>query len=199
MRRYAVAAAIVAVLALVVWNQYRVSGNERALAAVASEIAGRDVGVRCQGFFLELVDIGWKAGEVRYHTDGRLSEETWLSRDTCRSIARYPEERTKTSFACVHVARPCGRDAIKVAYALAVLAHEAWHLRGITNEAQAECYALQTAALVAERFGAPRDQAQMLALWNFKEPYPNLPSNYRSHGCVDGGALDLTPGDGVWP
>lgn len=29
--------------------------------------------------------------------------------------------------------------------------------------------------------------------------YPRLPERYRSGACVDGGALDLRPGDPVWP
>ena len=199
MRIYAVAAAAVAALALGVWNQYRADGTERALAAVASEIAGRDVAVRCQGLIQYLVDVGWTAGEVHAEASGRPVDETRLDREVCADIERYPDERTKASFACVHVARPCGTEAASVAYSLKVLAHESWHLRGVWSEAQAECYALQTTRLVAERFGASSEQAQMVALWNFKEAYPLMPARYRSPECVDGGTLDLRPDDSVWP
>jgi hypothetical protein len=38
--------------------------------------------------------------------------------------------------------------------ALAVLAHEAWHLRGERNEGTTECYALQSAVDIGRRFGS---------------------------------------------
>jgi hypothetical protein len=197
--RWAALAAAVFVVAGVAWHQYREDEHERALAAVASEIAARPVSVRCQGFFQQLLDVGWTAGEVHFDAAGRPVDETRLDRDVCANLERYPEERTKSSFACVHVARPCDRSTSMVAYSLHLLAHESWHLRGVTDEAQTECYALQTTALVAQRFGASPEHAQMLALWNLKEAYPQLPQRYRTGACVDGGQLDLRPADAVWP
>ena len=37
--------------------------------------------------------------------------------------------------------------------ALAVLAHEAWHLRGESDEGTAECYALQSGVELGQRLG----------------------------------------------
>lgn len=197
--RYVVLAATVLFAGGVVWNQYREDGHERALAAIAGEIAGRPVSVRCQGVFQELLDIGWTAGEVQFEADGRPTDETRLDRSACADLERYPSARTEAAFACARVARPCNAREAKIAYSVHLLAHESWHLRGVANEAETECYALQTTALVAQRLGAPADEAQTLALWNLLEAYPMLPARYRTPACRDGGPLDLRPDSRVWP
>ena len=44
--------------------------------------------------------------------------------------------------------------------ALAVLAHEAWHLRGVRNEGTAECYAFQSGVALGQRLGLSEDAAR---------------------------------------
>jgi hypothetical protein len=81
----------------------------------------------------------------------------------------------------------------------ATLAHEVWHLHGISNEASTECNALQTTARAAELFGADSQSAQATAVYALQRLYPNLPDEYRRPDCVNGGPLDLRPADPVWP
>ena len=80
--------------------------------------------------------------------------------------------------------------------AVHTLAHEAVHLAGVRNEAEAECYGLQTVDLVAVRLGADRDTARALADYALARLYPALPSHYRTDACRDGGSLDLEDGHG---
>lgn len=182
-----------------VWNQYRESGHERALGLIASEIAGRPVGVACQGLPTELVDVGWTAGEVRFDETGRPSDETRLDRQVCRDLARFREALSAPELACVLRGDPCERRAAELAYAPGLLAHEAWHLRGVVDEARTECYALQSTALVAERLGAAPEQAAAVAAWSYARVYPGLPARYRTGLCRDGGPLDLRPGSPAFP
>jgi len=83
--------------------------------------------------------------------------------------------------------------------AVHTLAHEVWHLHGISNEAGTECNALQTTAGAAELFGADSQSAQATAVYALHRFYPNLPDEYRRPDCVNGGPLDLRPADPVWP
>ena len=46
--------------------------------------------------------------------------------------------------------------------ALAVLAHEAWHLRGVRNEGMTECYAFQSGVALGQRLGLSEDRARQL-------------------------------------
>lgn len=185
MRLAAIGLCFVILVTGLAWNQYREDGRERALAAVAGEIAGRPVKVRCQGLPSELLDIGWTAGEVYFAADGRPTDETRLKRGACGDLDRFREDP--------YTSDPDAR------YAVHILAHEAWHLRGVVDEATTECYALQTTALVARRLGAPPTEAQALAVWNLLAAYPMLPASYRRGDCRNGGPFDLRPTSPVWP
>jgi hypothetical protein len=197
MRYFAVS--LIALAAALWWNQHRTNGYERMLGRIASEIAGRPVAVNCQGLPSALVDISPRAGEVMFNEDGTPPDETTLKRDTCRYLERFENARSAPSFACVRRVERCEPSIGKIAASIRVLAHEAWHLRGVTNEAQTECYALQTTALVARRLGATPEQAQAVAAWNTRHVYPYLPSQYQSGECRDGGGFDLRRDSTEWP
>lgn len=82
--------------------------------------------------------------------------------------------------------------------AVKVLAHEATHIRGVDDEADTECYAMQRVASTARRLGmtgaVPRTLARVV--W---ENYDLMPSGYRTSICVDGGPFDLHPASTQWP
>ena len=87
-----------------------------------------------------------------------------------------------------------------LAFSVATLSHEAQHLRGILNEAQAECYGLQTITRTAELLGRSRAEGRYLAELYWRDEYPDIrDSAYRSKECRDGGKLDLHPASNVWP
>jgi len=83
--------------------------------------------------------------------------------------------------------------------AVHTLAHETWHLHGVSSEALTECNALQTTARAAELFGADPTAAQATAEYVWRFMYPLEPDEYRLAACVNGGADDLRPADPVWP
>jgi hypothetical protein len=190
---------VIALVAAAWWNQHRTNGHERALGRIASEIAGRPVEIHCQGLPSSLIDISNRAGEVRFNDDGTPPDEATLKRDTCRDLRRFAGVRAAPSFECVRRAAPCERSIGRIASAVRVLAHEAWHLRGVTNEAETECYALQTTAFAARRLGATAAEARAVALWNTRHVYRTLPSQYQTGECRAGGSFDLRRGTTVWP
>jgi len=173
--------------------------NEQRLGAIASAIAERPVEVKCPGMFARLFLFETVEGSVAFDADGRPVDEARLREGPCAELDDLAEGGRAAALACVERSTSCGDDAQTVARAVDVLAHEAWHLHGISNEADTECHSLQTMAWAAQRLGATEPQARGLARLQFETGYLLLPARYTSNGCRDGGAQDLRPADPRWP
>jgi len=86
--------------------------------------------------------------------------------------------------------------------ALAVLAHEAWHLRGERDEGRTECYALQSGVELGRRLGLSEDRSRQLMRQQFTENALRTGASveYRVPAeCRDGSPLDLRPADDRFP
>ena len=179
------------------WQFVRREENENRLALVASEIALRDVDVSCPGFWTRLVEITPNAGWVDFDENGRPSDRTSLSASTCKSLERLWRGEQR-SFACL-LGPGCDEGTLRAVYGIVTLAHESWHLRGVVNEAQTECYAVQTTELVARSLGVSPTDAHMIALRVAAEDASSPPGEYHSLLCRPGAAYDLHPGTPDWP
>jgi hypothetical protein len=199
MARLALVATLLAVACFLGLKHRRAEAAEHRLAGIASVIAQRSVRVDCQGAFSAAFDVSSEAGSVEFDADGRPADTTMLKRSTCSALARFGRERTRPEFACLARGVACPNDVLRSAWSVQALSHEAWHLAGVVDEARTQCYGLQTTAYVAERLGADRTQAQVLATYLYRRIYPRMPTEYRSFECRDGGALDLRPESSVWP
>jgi hypothetical protein len=164
------------------------------LGAIATDLAGRKVAVRCPSFVSSLVDVRGEAGRVQFDQTGRPADHTDLSPQTCKALRHLDA----VDFTCIE-RRDCGFTQFSAGWAAHTLAHESFHLRGYEDEGVTECYALQNTAFVAERLGVPKQQAQELQAWLYKEGYPNEPTEYQSSQCYAGGPLDLRPQDRQFP
>jgi hypothetical protein len=175
-------------------------GNEGRLGDIASAIAGREVNVRCPGVVGKVLSWDIVEGSVRFDAEGRPADETRLRKFTCAELDALAEGRRTELLACAEQqGTACGPAAEDLALAVDVLAHEAWHLAGVIDEAVTECRAVQTMAWTAQRLGATEEQGRALALIHLDTGYQRLPDRYRSGACVDGGDLDLRPEDSTWP
>ncbi|MGE5689466.1 MAG: hypothetical protein ACM33B_02815 [Pseudomonadota bacterium] len=200
MKTVALATALAAAVAAALVVQHRAAVRDAAAyARVASEIARRDVGVHCQGRLAALFDVGGDAGTVAFDADGRPADETRLTRETCSGLRAFARDPGTRRLDCVRRARPCTREAFQLVQAVHTLSHESWHLAGVRDEAETECYALQSTDLVAVRLGADLATARALAVYALERLYPSLPDRYRRGDCVDGGPLDLVPSSGSFP
>ena len=94
------------------------------------------------------------------------------------------------------------RYAVDMIWALETVAHESYHLLGYTNEAQVDCYGMQSIWFVATQLGASVPEAEALAQVFWQRIYPlrrtETPA-YWSPQCRDGGAYDLRPAGSGWP
>src|SRR3954469_22063756 len=171
-------AVLLCALAFVGWRKYETHELENRLGAIATEIARRPVHVHCQGTVGAALDVTGEAGTVWFDAAGKPAGTTALKHDICARLARYPEVHTSAGFACVREQTACPLGTIKTLHALHTLSHESWHLEGIESESTAECYALQTTALVAERLGASPQEAEDSARLVATQIYPRMPSEY---------------------
>lgn len=143
----------------------------------ASLVAGKPVTIRCD-------EAGEYVGAVQ-HADGVAlvgGDLAYLTPERCLALYRAAFEGEIRS-------NETGR-------AIAVLAHEAWHLRGVADEGTTECYALQSGVRIAKRMGLSESSARRLmraqlvenAIRGRQSPAYALPGE-----CRDGGRLDLAP------
>jgi hypothetical protein len=89
-----------------------------------------------------------------------------------------------------------------IVWALQTVAHESYHLLGYTNEAQVDCYGMQSIWFVAARLGASVPEAQALAAFFAHRIYPQRriqTPTYWSAECRNGGTYDLRPSSAAWP
>ena len=106
-------------------------------SAEASRIVGRSVEIRCD-------ESGRIVGAVQ-HSDGVAEvggDVAYLTPARCYDLYRQAFEG--------------GGPFSQTARAVAVLAHESWHLRGERDEGRTECFALQSGVDLARRLGATR-------------------------------------------
>lgn len=158
---------------------------EHRLSAVASTVSGRAVRVRCQPMGDSFIDTGAELGYVKYDYDGTPVDWTLIKRAQCNDIADY-----------LHSDKH--KPSVSQVLAVHVLTHEAMHLASITNEAEADCMAVQRNAAVARQLGASPEQAATLAAAYYLEIYPHLPSDYWSSECREGGEFDEGSDDAPW-
>ena len=90
----------------------------------------------------------------------------------------------------------------QMTWALQTVAHESYHLLGYSNEAQVDCYGMQSIWFVASSLGASVSEAQAFAQLFATRIYPLRRADtplYWSPECRDGGRYDLRPASHAWP
>ena len=156
------------------------SGETKASAvarfsAEASRVAEKPVSIRCD----EARDY---VGAVQ-HADGVATvggDLGILTPEICNDLYRQAFKGDTTG--------------ARTGRAIAVLAHEAWHLRGTGDEGTTECYALQSGVELGTRLGLSEDTARQLMRQQLIENQLRGASTleYRvPPECRNGGRLDL--------
>lgn len=158
---------------------------EDRLTDAAGQIVGRPVTVRCQSFGEAFVDPHSELGYVPFDRDGKPMLQTLIKRAQCKDLSAYLRSDR----------RGPSHDQV---VAVHVLTHEAIHMQGVSDEAEAECLAVQHNAQMAEALGAPPDAAFDLSVRYWQIVYPRMPANYRSDRCGPGEALDVGMKHAPW-
>jgi hypothetical protein len=193
LRRLLVGVAVIVALGAIVWfagnrGWKGLDAETRAEATArfsdeASRIVGRPVEIRCD-------EAGEFVGAVQ-HADGVAAvggRLAYLTPEICHDLYRLAFE-DDVSFS-------------QTARAIAVLAHEAWHLRGERNEGVTECYALQSGVELGTSLGLSENTARQMMRQQLAE------NQLRGRGaveylvpreCREGGPLDLDPASSRFP
>jgi hypothetical protein len=159
------------------WSKYQGrKHDESRWAEIASSIVGHPVTVHCPNTFERLTNVSSEAGYVRFTAAGPPEPQTYLAPATCDGLARFAKSHKVT---------------FDNAWAVQTLAHESFHMRGVVDEAITECYGLQWTAYVASRLGADTLHAEATARVAWAVGYDQLPDQYQSNDCRNGGRLDL--------
>jgi len=150
---------------------------ESRLSEAATALVGAPVRVHCQRAGQEFVDAGAELGYVRYGADGVPEPEALIKRAQCKALRSYLGSDRE---------RP-HRDEV---VAVHILSHEARHMAGTTNEAWAECEAMQRDAWAAGLLGATPEHGHALAGAYWRDVYPRMNETYSSPGCAPAAELD---------
>jgi hypothetical protein len=151
---------------------------EARMSLEASRVAGKPVRIGCD-------TSGRYVGAVR-HADGVAipgGTFAYLTPELCYALERLASHGEVTSFS-------------QTSRAIAVLAHEAWHLRGVRNEGRTECFALQSGVRVARRLGLDEGTARRMMRSQLvaNQLHGAATAEYVvPAGCVNRGPLDLSP------
>lgn len=159
----------------------RLEVEDRA-AAVASAMTNRSIGVRCPGPIRKRFMYEIHEGSVMFDADGVPVDETKLSAGTCDGLREALDHGPALGFSCLATGACPGAEE-RVARALAVLAHEIVHLRGVRDEGVTECQARGRVARVAERFGIGPEGGARIATWQAEVWRLQLPPQYQSGAC----------------
>jgi len=193
-RRLLAGLSILGTLALIFWVVESRTGwdalaaDSRAEATArfseeASYVAAKPVTIECD-------ESGDHVGVVQ-HADGAApvgGDVAYLTPQRCLDVYRLAFEGEVTSS--------------QTARAIAVLAHEAWHLRGVGDEGTTECYALQSGVALGQRLGLSEDTARQMMQQQLVENRGRGLASLEylvPADCQDGGRLDLNPAVAQFP
>jgi hypothetical protein len=147
-------------------NEARWHSFESQLADAAQPVlAGRDSGFACERLMRNFWSSQGHVGHVWFDADGTPAREAFLSSGTCDKVKSWREHP--------------GAASVEEIVAVHTVVHEAAHLAGQRDEADAECTALAHDREVMQRLGATATQAQSAVVRYLTEVYPRLPDDYR--------------------
>ena len=181
----------------------RIRRLELFLGELGEEIADRSTLVECEGA------DAWE--EVQSQAKGKAdllgyvrpgSRVAHLAPSICYALHRARYLSWEPDLSCISASREadvplCPPRTTELIRAAITVAHEAQHVAGVVNEKRAECFGVQSAALVARSLDVPTSVSEQVAwyAWHFSE----APKSYRSPECRDGRRLDLDRNSSSFP
>ena len=161
------------------------AATEAMLSFEAARIAGHAAAdVHC--------DARGEAVGIVQHADGIAEvggRNAYLTPDICYRLYRLKYKGDEGPFS-------------QTARAIAVLAHEAWHLHGETDEGVTNCYAFQSGVALGRRLGLSEGTAARMMRQQLADNATygrSAPEYLVPRECRNGGSLDLAPGNSRFP
>lgn len=164
-----------ATVLLLSWPQLRARALEHKVKPLVTALALRDSGARCPRY---LTTMFGTVGSVSLDSSGQISDHTDLTAPVCDGLRRLYSIEGRAELRCLVTDGRCNPSARRSIVALSVVAHESMHLRGILDEAQAECASLGEGARAGTLAGLTAGQGQMIAYLHLVSLNPNTPAQY---------------------
>jgi hypothetical protein len=171
--------------------------EEKIAEGVAERLTGhKSVSVRCTPMNLYFANVLGATPMLNGHS----FDYFLMQPDECKYLAWFRDSPARWD------PRTCSpsdcRYAVDIAWAMETVAHESYHVLGYRNEAQVDCYGMQSVWFVASRLGASTSEAEAFAHLFADRLYPLRKTEtplYWSPECRDGGRYDLRPSSHAWP
>jgi hypothetical protein len=169
------------------WDAVSAANQARAEAVfsqAATRIAGHPAGVVCDS-------SGSHVGIVQ-EADGAAivgGRTAYLVPSLCDELYQLRFKHRVRSFS-------------RTGRAIAVLAHEAWHLNGVSNEGLANCFGFQSGVRVGVELGLSESRARAMMRQQLATNASDSGANTAylvPPGCRDGGQYDLNAGSSAFP
>jgi hypothetical protein len=169
------------------WAAVSSAGQARAEAVFSREatlIAGHPARIVCDtsgrhvGVVQEADGVAAVGGEIAY-----------IVPDLCDRLYQLRFKHRVQSFS-------------RTARAIAVLAHESWHLHGLADEGITNCYAFQSGVAIGTRLGLSEKTARAMMREQLATNAADSAGDIRylvPPGCRNGGPYDLNPSSSAFP
>lgn len=165
---------------LCVWPIYNHWAFERKITQVTNHLADlKPTNVECQSATSSIFDStnSWWAGYTFIDTGEVVFKSGW-----CERLKNYLKAPAEADYS--------------ERYSIQLLAHEAMHVRGETNELYTECQAIQRNYRTARMMGVPEEYAVLHSVNYYLNEYPKHP--YYDPNCKPGSELDEELTDSTW-
>jgi hypothetical protein len=168
---------------------------------VAARLTRLRPSVRCGPLGIAAPPGLFVSGVTLFPPEGGQAHYFLLEPTTCGYLTAFRQDPTHFDPA-VCTDPVCTQEEAKAAFALATVSHESYHVLGYHNEAQVECYGMQSIWFVAKSLGATVAEGQRIAATYWKTTYAQRRTTtptYWTAQCRNGGKYDLRPKSNSWP
>jgi hypothetical protein len=174
--------------------------EEMLAQTVAARLTRRSPAVRCSPLGIQ-VPPGAFVGGITLMPKYEKPTYFLITPELCNYLSWFRKDPKRYDPAeCV--GDKCLQEAAAASFALQTVAHESYHVVGYRNEAQTECYGMQSLWFVAKTLGATAVEARHIAQFYWKTIYADRQKTtpeYWSAECRNGGKYDLRPESDAWP
>ena len=162
-------------LGALLWPQYRARQVEHKVAPLVAALAERPAGARCPRY---ITAIFTNVGSVSLDANGNPADRTDLTGPICDALRHFYTPEGHAELQCLVTDGRCSESARRTIVALSVVAHESMHLRGVLDEAAAECTSIGEGQRTGQLVGLSPEQGRMIGYLHLMALNPGTPPEY---------------------
>jgi hypothetical protein len=179
----------------------KASYEEQVAEYVAARLTRLRPSVRCGALGISAPPGFFVSGITLLPPEGGPADYFLIEPSTCDYLIQFRQDPARFDPATCSDAF-CRQEQAEASFALATVSHESYHVLGYRNEAQVECYGMQSIWFVAQSLGASAAEGRRIAATYWKTLYAQRRTTtptYWTAQCRNGGKYDLRPKSNAWP